>query len=84
MARPARASLRAGAPATIHIVGTTKRRSEDLPGQALPLLRALLNAVEHGELTAPGPMVAHLHGSLAALEALERPPERAISKRFTQ
>ena len=32
----------------------------------------MLDAVERGELTAPGPMIAHLRGSLAALEALER------------
>jgi hypothetical protein len=55
-----------------------------VPADAAPLLRGLLEAVEKGELTAPGPMIAHLRGSLAALEALERPPKGAISGRLTQ
>ena len=45
-----------------------------------PYLRSLLDAIARGELTAPGPMIAHLRGSLAALEALERPSERADSR----
>jgi len=55
---------------------------EDRAGQVKPvpgaldevadLLRPILKAVERGELTAPGPMVAHLQGALATVEALER------------
>ncbi len=33
-------------------------------------LRRILDAVERGELTAPGPMIAHLQGALATVEAL--------------
>jgi hypothetical protein len=55
-----------------------------VPARAAPLLRGLLDAVERGELTAPGPMVAHLRGSLAALEALDNPPKEAMPSRLTQ
>jgi len=38
--------------------------------EAANALRRLLEAVERNELTAPGPMIAHLEGALAAVEAL--------------
>lgn len=38
--------------------------------EAANALRRLLEAVERGELTAPGPMIAHLQGALATVEAL--------------
>ena len=34
------------------------------------VLRRILETVERGELTAPGPMISHLQGALAAVEAL--------------
>jgi hypothetical protein len=49
-----------------------------------PLLRRILEAVERGKLTAPGPMISHLEGSLAALEALEKPQKRPSRKTNTQ
>jgi len=60
-----------------------KRTSRSaVPTRAASLLQALLDAVERGELTAPGPMVAHLRGSLAALEALEKPRITASRRRL--
>src|SRR5262249_26993668 len=38
---------------------------------AAALLVAILAAVERGELTAPQPLISHLTGALAALQALE-------------
>lgn len=51
-------------------MAATKQADQTALKEAISLLHALLDAVERGELTAPGPMVSHLHGSLSALEAL--------------
>jgi hypothetical protein len=51
-------------------------RYRGLPRAAKPL-RALLAAVERGELTAPGPMIAHLRGVLATLEELAKRSKRS-------
>jgi hypothetical protein len=55
----------------------TKPAEETVLKEAISLLRALLDAVERGELTAPGPMVSHLQGSLSAMEAVDRAMGRA-------
>jgi hypothetical protein len=39
--------------------------------EAAALLVAILAAVERGELTAPQPLISHLAGALASLQALE-------------
>jgi hypothetical protein len=45
--------------------------SQDIdPREVAERLRSVLAALERGELTAPGPMVAHLRGALAALELI--------------
>src|SRR6188472_3848379 len=52
-------------------MASSSGRYRHLPRAAKPL-RELLAAVERGELTAPGPMVAHLRGVLASLEELAK------------
>ena len=45
-------------------------------------LRRLLDAIERGELSAPGPMIAHLQGALATVEMLaarEQDPGAGLS-----
>jgi hypothetical protein len=52
-------------------VSAVRRASE-----AASTLRAILDAVRRGELTAPPGLVARLEGALAAFEAVAAPPRR--------
>jgi hypothetical protein len=58
----------------------SRRTSSPVPRKAATQLRVLLERVERGELTAPGPMIAHLRGALATLEELAKRQRRRTKR----